>query len=172
MSSSSASVLPDVNTNQSLRAATLSISTCMHRTKRVFVSGEIITGKDQRGAPSHSQLSESFSTSQTQDRHLITICPRSICIWQRTVTLNQSSDHMLASVTSLQCHNGQRDFKAFKHVEIHEGSGYNHGNFILLLQIFHRLQTLLSICSLSCCWISINSCPVTPHHNKLPVTLH
>lgn len=50
MSSSSASVLPDVNTNQSLRTATLSISTHMHRTKWVFVSGGTQNRKEPKGS--------------------------------------------------------------------------------------------------------------------------
>lgn len=162
MSPSSTSVLPDVNTNKSLRAASLCISTCTHGTK--FVSG----GNHNRKGTKGSRLSgprESSSTSQTLDRHLITVCPRSICKWQGIITLNQSSDRMLVAMTFLQYH-----------------VCWNLWQYCAYSWLLHRVATnlaptsynliLLSISSLSCCWISINSCPVTPHHNKLPVTPH
>lgn len=71
MNSSSVSVLPDVSTNQSPRAASLPVHTHVARVKWVFVSGEIITGKNQRGALSKPK--KSSIASQALDRHLITI---------------------------------------------------------------------------------------------------
>lgn len=71
MSSSSASVLPDVNTNQSLRAASLSISTRMHMTKWVFVSGETITGKGPKGSAilAEGKLQHISDSGQTPHYH-------------------------------------------------------------------------------------------------------
>lgn len=47
--------------------------------------GELKTGKNRRGGLSHSQLRESFRTSQTPDRRLIAVCSRSFCKWQRII---------------------------------------------------------------------------------------
>lgn len=49
MSSLSASILPDVNINQSLRAASLYTSMLCNK-KVVFIFGDTVTGKEELGA--------------------------------------------------------------------------------------------------------------------------
>lgn len=152
------SVFPDVNTDQSLRAAPRFISSREHTTKWVFVSREIITGKDQSGSfiPTDGKFQHL--------RHLITICPHSICTWteeQHTqpVIWPHGRNNDMPAVTEIHRH-----FKAFHDVYTHESIGWNDCNVIVLRHILHPLLVIIFCCQFAFCHVSESEWTLVPSH--------
>ena len=111
--------------------------------------GVCITGNHNRKGRRGNMLSwprERSSVSPTVDRHLINICPRSICKWQRIITVTRSSDRSSAVMTNRQCQKKRAErIQSILSFWTQWESVYNHSNSIALLQLSHSLL-IIALC--------------------------